>query len=427
VSRVLCERLGLSAGDRLGGLYRLESVLRDRAATVTFAATDLTRGTRVMAQVLASRPNVVALDPDKTLAADAARSWFLAGARRAKVLESPHVARVLDAGVTPDGHAWIAREHLATPTLAAHVRTSGPIPVADAVDVALAVCDAIAEAHARGLLHGSLGPHAVHVGWSASGLADVKVVGAGTAAAEKALGAQDECILHAPEQLQERPSADPRSDVWAVGVLLYTMIAGRPPFKSDTPSGASLSVILDTPPPLSGAPRALAELIERAMSKSIEARPASILELAAALTVYATSPDFARDRISARRPAAPPAPAARKSDPEPIPPRPVRRRREEPTVLVRTRTSSSALIRGCGALTAIAVAILIVLLFLPRTRSATASTMPPRVTSPASKSPTRLALIVETVSPAVTANEQPPAPPAPKARRGRRPKTDDEN
>lgn len=292
--------LPLCEGDLIGGRYRIESLVLARTTSVQFAATDLTSGTRVSIHVLVSQHGTADFEQDSI------RRAFLAGAQSAKELRGPHVARVLDAGVTFEGQPWIAREHIASPTLAAHLLGHGAIRTAEAVDIALAVCDAVAEAHARGIMHGLLGPHAVHVAWSASGLSEIKVTGLGIARAEAAVAlgtARDvECILRAPEQLRRGLEVDARADVWAIGVLLHTMLAGAPPFAADTPSGASLSVILDEPPSLAGVPDELAEIVESALAKEPARRPCSVLDLADAIVCFASYPDFVRDRIIARRP-----------------------------------------------------------------------------------------------------------------------------
>lgn len=297
----LTPQLSLCEGDHLAGRYRIESLVHSRVAGAHFEATDLTSGARCSVHVLVAQPGSYG-NPEQ----DSARIWFLAGARRAKKLTGPHVARVLDAGVTLEGHPWIVREHLGSMTLAAHLKDHGAIPTKDAVDIALAVCDAMAEAHANGIVHGSLGPHTIHVAWSASGLSDIKVVGAGTAAAENAmsLGSKKDvdAVLRAPEQITTGAIVDARADIWAVGVLLYTMLAGASPFATDTPSGASLSVILDDPPLLAGVPDELAAIVERALAKDPKDRVPSVLDFAESICVWSTNRDFAKERIDARRP-----------------------------------------------------------------------------------------------------------------------------
>jgi len=298
--------LSLREGDLLAERYRIESLVQARSAIVHFAATDVTRGTRVSAHVLvapASRDprRSGSLERDQ----DSAGVALLAGARRAKALASPHVARVLDAGVTADGHPWIVREHLESAPLAAHLRQQGALGTHEAVDVALAVCDAVAEAHAHDILHLSVGPHAVHVAWSASGLVDIKVIGTGTARAEAtlALGSTDdvEPFLRAPEQLRNGSNVDRRADVWGIAVLLHTMLAGAPPFSADTPSAASLAVVVDDAPSLAGVPDELADIVERALAKDPEQRPQTVLELAESLVAFSSRPDVERDRIARRR------------------------------------------------------------------------------------------------------------------------------
>lgn len=295
----------LTVGDLLGGRYRVESKIRTRAAGILFSATDLTSGARVVAHVLVAPDSLRKREEKREEKGAAARVEFLAGAHRARSLTSPHVARLLDAGVIPGGHPWIVREHLGSDTLAAHLLEHGAIQFRDAVAIAIAICDALAEAHSKDVLHLSLGLEAVHVAWSASGLVDVKVTGIGTAAAEQSLALHSptnaEGVLRAPEQLWHGSTVDHRADVWAIGVLLHTMLAGRAPFSTDTPSGASLSVILDEPPRLTNVPVELAELVKTALSRDPARRPQSTLDFAGKLAPFSASPDCALQRVERRR------------------------------------------------------------------------------------------------------------------------------
>jgi serine/threonine protein kinase len=294
----------LREGDLLGGRYRIDATVRVRRGDARFDATDRDTGTRVSAHLIVAPGTIGALD------GESARTWLLAGARRARALTGHHVAKVLAAGVTLEGHPWIVSEHIASATLAAHIGEHGAIPIGHAVEIALAVCDALAEMHGAGIVHGSLGPHAVHVGWSPSGLTDVKVTGAGTAQAEAALTlglvGDVECIVRSPEQLRHHALVDQRADVWALGVLLHTMLAGTSPFAADTPSGASLSVILDEPPPLLGVPPDLANVVRGALVKDPGRRPQTMVDLATALARFATNPARAFATIADRRLALPP-------------------------------------------------------------------------------------------------------------------------
>lgn len=290
----------LREGALLGGRYRIASLVSARSGGAQLVAVDVSRDRTVSAHVMAPPTPT-----DAERGRDAAHVALLAGARRAMVLEGPHVARVLDAGVTADGRPWIVSEHVGGATLAAHLAEHGAMETSSAVDVALAVCDAIAEAHDAGILHLSLEPEAVYVTFSASSRpADVKVTGIGTssAAATLALGSSAEHPgARAPEQLQRGLAIGVRSDTWAIGVLLHTMLAGSSPFAVDSPSGARLAAAVDDPPLLAGVPDELAEVIERALAREPDRRPATVLELAESIARFSSSPGASLDRIASRR------------------------------------------------------------------------------------------------------------------------------
>lgn len=292
----------IDAGHLLNGRYRIEALVAARPGTTSFAATDLTCGERVSLQVHAA-------------GAPGARDWLLGGVAWAQTLVGPHIAKILDAGMTPAGEPWIVREHIPSASLAMHLARSGPLKLGDAIDVVLAVCDALAEAHGKQVLHGGLGPHAVFAAWSASGLVDVKVIGIGTALAESALtlgatGAPDG-LLRSPEQVRQAP-IDARADLWSLGALLHTLLTGMLPFRPEGPS-----ILVDAPAPLQNVPAPLAAIVARTLAKDPAERPQHVLELAEQLSFYATSPEFARERITARRPALGRTPEGRAAPPLP--------------------------------------------------------------------------------------------------------------
>src|SRR5690606_24730399 len=106
-------------------------------------------------------------------------------ARRAANLGTSHVARVLDAGVTTDGHPYVVTEALSGETIGRALELRGSAPTHEAVDVAIDVCEALAEAHANGLLHGDVTTESIQI-------APVKVVGIGTTHATLALRGSNE-------------------------------------------------------------------------------------------------------------------------------------------------------------------------------------------------------------------------------------------
>jgi serine/threonine-protein kinase len=158
------------------------------------------------------------------------------------------------------------------------------LSTAHAVDVALAVCAAVRPLHDRGTVHGALSVHALSLARGPEGIRDVHVLGADAA---RAL-VDSEQILRAPEQLDDR-RPDARTDVWGVGVLLYTMLAGAPPFVADSPSAINLSLVLDDAPSLAGVPDALAEIVDACLSKNPALRPANLSVLENKLRPFASS------------------------------------------------------------------------------------------------------------------------------------------
>jgi serine/threonine-protein kinase len=182
-------------------------------------------------------------------------------------------------------------------SLATLLATDRSLPTVGAVDVALAICDALAETHARGEIHGALSLSAVRLSLSADGPRDVQILGADAA---RALIGEDG-MLRAPEQLEPDETTDARTDVWGVGVILYTMLAGAPPFSADTPSAINLSLVLDEPPSLAGVPDALAELVESCLAKNRELRPRSLALLAQKLAAFGTRSTLGDADSTARR------------------------------------------------------------------------------------------------------------------------------
>jgi eukaryotic-like serine/threonine-protein kinase len=284
--------LSLRVGDMLDGLFRIESLVDAERSCLHLHGSQVADGKPVMIQILA------ASGPE----ADQACLKFMSGARKASALKGPHVARVVDVGVTPEGYPYVVRERPPARSLALLLEEHPALGNEEAVDVALDVCDALAEAHRHGLFHGDLGTRSVHLGWSATGPLDVKVIdlGIGSALAQLALRASSLALpVRAPEQLVIGAKLDARADVFAVGAVLYTMLAGAPPFAAESPSAIDVAVANDEPASLAGVPDALAELVESCLSKDPAKRPESMSALAEALAPYATRATETLSRIRA--------------------------------------------------------------------------------------------------------------------------------
>ncbi len=134
---------GPAPGEIIAGKYVVESRLGMGGMGVVLAARHMHLNQRVAIKVLRKESNV----------AGSSTSRFLREARAAAAITSEHVARVLDVGTLETGLPFIVMEHLSGSDLAALVEMRGRLPYAEAVDLVLQACEAIAEAHSLGIIH----------------------------------------------------------------------------------------------------------------------------------------------------------------------------------------------------------------------------------------------------------------------------------
>ena len=281
--------LSLHAGDVHAGQYRVTSLLRADRACAYLAATPSKKGSApVEVQVLLVMDD--GLDP--------VHLRFLDEARRASALQSPNVAVIREVGVTADGHPFLVREARTGESLRELLARVGSLPTESAVDVAIAVCEVLASAHAIGIVHGELSTSTVRLAWTDAGATQVKVVDLGISRALRMLPLDarnlESLSISAPELLQGSREPDHRSDAWGVGVLLYTMLAGAPPFAADSPSTVNLSVALDEPAMLAGVPDGLGDLVDACLARDPTHRPGTMQVLAAKLGPFGTQHVFAK-------------------------------------------------------------------------------------------------------------------------------------
>ena len=210
-------------------------------------------------------------------------------------LRHPHVARIHDVGRTGQGVPFFAMELLHGTDLRGRVRAAGRLGAAEVERVLAPLCDALAAAHDKGIVHRDVKSSNVFLAGDRVVLLDFGVAkliddsGERVTATHRIVGSPP-CM--APEQiLGER--VDARTDVYALGVLAYELLTGRVPFAHSNPA-AVYDMHLDAPPPLPSrrAPvdAALDALVCRAMAKDPGDRFASARELAAAFRAAVASP-----------------------------------------------------------------------------------------------------------------------------------------
>jgi serine/threonine-protein kinase len=284
---------GVREGDVLAGKYRIDKILGAGGMGVVVAAYHLHLDTKVAIKFLLPQ----------ALANAQAVARFAREARAAVKIKSEHVARVSDVGTLDNGAPYMVMEYLEGKDLGAWLGKNGPLPVEQAVDFVLQACEAIAEAHALGIVHRDLKPSNLFVVRRPGGSYSVKVLDFGISKAPRGDATGPDLtatsavmgspLYMSPEQMQSAKEVDLRTDIWALGVVLYELLAGQSPFFADTMPELIARIITEPPPPLStkrpDAPPGLEAALVRCLQKDRNARFQTIGDLATALVEFGSA------------------------------------------------------------------------------------------------------------------------------------------
>jgi eukaryotic-like serine/threonine-protein kinase len=289
----------------LGGRYTLERELGRGGMATVYLATDEKHHRPVALKVLHSE-RAVALGPERF------RREIAMVAR----LQHPHILSVFDSGETDSGHLWFTMPFVDGETLRDRLRRDGQLPIPDAIRIAREAALALQYAHSQGVIHRDVKPENLLLTADGSTLvADFGVARAlegGGDATANTLTAPGVAIgtpaYMSPEQASGEREVDARTDVYALGSVVYEMLAGEPPFtgasaqavitKRFATGAPSVSVLRD------GVPPALASAIATALERSPADRYATAAAFGSALelaehpqggrSMAAGSPRFAR-------------------------------------------------------------------------------------------------------------------------------------
>jgi serine/threonine-protein kinase len=251
------------SGSVIAGRYRLEAPIGAGGMAEVFRALDTTLDRPVAVKILAPQ---YAKDPSFV-------DRFRREAQAAARLNHPNVVSVYDSG-SDDGTHYIVMEFIEGRTLADFLSKGGRLAPTKAVEIAERVADALEAAHSQGVVHRDIKSANVMV--TRSGVVKVMDFGIARIAEGAENVTQTAAVLGtasylSPEQAQGRP-VDARSDIYSLGVVLYEMLVGAPPFTGDTAMAVAYRHVHETPPPPSSknkdVPSALDAVVMRALAKN---------------------------------------------------------------------------------------------------------------------------------------------------------------
>ncbi len=221
-------------GDVIDGKYLVGPVLGEGGMGVVLSGEHMLLRQPIAIKVLAPK-----------FAADRQfRARFLREARAAASLSSDHAVRIIDVGTTADKLPFMVMELLEGESVETRLER-GPLSVAATLDIVAQALSAVADAHARGLVHRDLKPGNLFLTPKDDGIFRVKVLDFGisksmlevdASATDASLTAPRTLLgsplYMSPEQLRDASAVDARTDVWAMGVVIYELLSGRAPFET---------------------------------------------------------------------------------------------------------------------------------------------------------------------------------------------------
>jgi eukaryotic-like serine/threonine-protein kinase len=287
----------LQAGQILAEKYRIVRLLGQGGMGAVYEGENTRIRRRVAIKTLhasvASRADVV--------------QRFEREAQAAGRIGSDHIVEVLDLGDLPDGTRFMVMEFLEGVTLGERIVKRGRIPPRELVPILVEMLEGLSAAHAAGIIHRDLKPANVFLLTQKGGQSDfVKILDFGVSKFS-ALNAEEMSMTRtgavvgtpyymSPEQAKGARTLDARSDLYAVGVILYEAITGQVPFNAETFNELIFKIALESPPPpeqfVPNLDPAFSAIVRRAMARDVDERFQTADELEKTLLAWAA--DFDR-------------------------------------------------------------------------------------------------------------------------------------
>jgi len=278
----LMERLQAALGDR----YAIEREVGAGGMATVYLARDVKHDRLVALKVL--RPEVAAtLGPDR----------FPREIKIVAQLQHPHILPLHDSGET-QGFLYYVMPFVEGESLRTRMEREGALPIGDAVRILREVVDALAAAHARGIVHRDIKPDNVMLSGRHAVVTDFGVAKAVSASGGEKLTTVGVAVgtpmYMAPEQAMGETNIDHRADIYAVGILAYEMLTGRAPFDAKTSQAVLSAHVLETPADVRerrpNVPEAVAVAVMRCLEKNPADRWQSAEEMLHQLEAVPTTP-----------------------------------------------------------------------------------------------------------------------------------------
>jgi eukaryotic-like serine/threonine-protein kinase len=227
---------------------------------------------------------------------------FRREARAAAKIHSEHVVRVFDFGLFDERVPYMVMELLHGYDLEQEIEQRGPLPIGEAASFVLQAIDAVAEAHAVGIVHRDLKPTNLFLSQRSDGSRVVKVLDFGISKSLSSNRPREVALTRtaafvgsplymSPEQMRSARDVDARTDIWALGAILYVALTGQLPHPGSSLPEVCVAVMNSSPRPLRDflphAPEALEEVLLKCLAKEPSQRYSSVAELAEQLLPFA--------------------------------------------------------------------------------------------------------------------------------------------
>ncbi|HWA77429.1 MAG TPA: serine/threonine-protein kinase [Polyangiaceae bacterium] len=297
-------KLPFSLGDVIAGKYEIVGLIGAGGVGYVVSAMHLELGEMVALKFLR----------EESLVHEEVVARFAREARAAAKIKSEYVARVFDVGSLPNGVPFIVMEYLHGKDLADVVRQEGRLPIKVAVEYVMQACEALASAHSMGTVHRDIKPENLFLTRHAEGVEIIKVLDFGISKVALQGGASQSQrqfvktmmpmgtpAYMSPEQIRATGEVDARTDIWALGCVLFELLTASCVFDAPTLMQLGAAILERAPVPLRqilpDAPPELEAIILRCLEKDASKRYQTVAELAVALYPFAPR----RARISAER------------------------------------------------------------------------------------------------------------------------------